>query len=279
MTMTEHDLEQPLADKDTLIRGVLVLETLAGMEQPASLSNIAGAMNLSKSSTYRILRSLQSEGFVSHSGRTGYRIAGRSVALASLIGPRPEILVRARPILRRLMSMTSESVMLYLRSGPHRVLILGVEPPAKSGRRPIRIGERAPLVTGCSGRSMLAYLSQREIDNVLNVPALSRHVPWLRQALATIRENGYGMSFSALYPGINSVGAPLIDPEDGRPLGSMVISGPDNHMHEAVLRMLAPTLMSACSELAPQLAAILGSRPSVPFASMNPWDLRKQFAR
>lgn len=77
--------EQP----DSALRAMRVLEALAGMEQPAGLLTIAAAVNLSKTRAYRVLRSLQDHGYVDHADRNGYRIGSRSLALASLIGPRP----------------------------------------------------------------------------------------------------------------------------------------------------------------------------------------------
>src|ERR1700684_2550788 len=83
--------------EDGHIRALRVLETLAGLEQPASLPTIADKAQLTKTKAYRILRGLQDHGFVDHVGRSGYRIGSRAVALASLIGPRPALLPLSPP--------------------------------------------------------------------------------------------------------------------------------------------------------------------------------------
>ena len=103
--------------EDGHIRALRVLETLAGLQQQASLPTIADRAQLTKTKAYRILRSLQDYGFVDHVGRSGYLIGSRAVALASLIGPRPALLRLARPVLAKLATEASETVTLHLRTG------------------------------------------------------------------------------------------------------------------------------------------------------------------
>ncbi len=136
--------------EDGHIRALVVLETLAGLEQPASLPTIAGEAQLTKTKAYRILRGLQDHGFVDHVGRGGYRIGSRAVALASLIGPRPALLRLARPVLAKLAAEASETVTLHLRSGAHRVL---VQPAVSGDRSPIVGSLRSGLPAGSAPRT------------------------------------------------------------------------------------------------------------------------------
>jgi DNA-binding IclR family transcriptional regulator len=132
----------------TSLRGLEVLEALAGMRQPASLRAVARRTGLSESQAFRVLRELESSGYLEHLGRSGYRLGSRSVALSTLIGPRPALLRAVQPVLARLAVTTHEAVVLHLRSGADRVLALGVPAlgvPAPSG--PVRdpagvLGER-----------------------------------------------------------------------------------------------------------------------------------------
>ncbi len=74
---------------DGPLRALRVLETLGGMEQPAGLAGIAAANGLTKTKAYRVLRSLQNEGYVDHVGRSGYRVGSRSIALPPGSGRAP----------------------------------------------------------------------------------------------------------------------------------------------------------------------------------------------
>ena len=162
------------------LRALHILETLASMKQPAGLAAIAARSQLSPTRAYRTLRGLQEQGFVDHTGRRGYRVGSRSVALASVIGPRPAMLQRARPVLTRVASLGFGAT-LHLRSGDHRVLVLGVA-GSHGGASGYLIGERAPLVSGCSGTSILAHLSSEEARLVIarrppRTAAAERRIP------------------------------------------------------------------------------------------------------
>lgn len=255
--------------EDGHIRALRVLETLAGLQQPAALPTIAAQAQLSRTMTYRVLRGLQDHGFVDHSGRTGYRIGSRSVALASLIGPRPALLQIARPVLAKLALEASETVTLHLRSGAHRVLVLASEPPNNPLRRLVTIGERSPLTAGCSGRAILAFLPHREARDIIRDHAPDGARRALPSLLARIHEESYALSFSDNHIGLNGVAAPLLDPTDRTALGSIAIAGLDRRLpRETLLRLVTP-LHAACADLAPRLATVVGPNSSVRLESLD----------
>ena len=252
--------DSPVDRDSSALRILVVLETLASMEQPATLPGIVERAQLEKFKTYRALRTLQERGFVDHAPGRGYWIGSRSHALASLIGARPAVLRRARPVLKALAELAGAGAALHLRSGSHRVLVTAVVPrrlSAELAANPIPVGERAPLTSGCSGTSILAFLPEHEIETVL----ASRHhdEPRLSHTdLAQIRANGYATSFSANHRGLNGVGAPLLDPFDAAPLGSIALAGPDTRLGEGDLHRLSAPLITACDKLGGDLGQMLG---------------------
>ncbi|TVT59338.1 IclR family transcriptional regulator [Amycolatopsis rhizosphaerae] len=260
----------PEAEQDTHIRALRVLETLAGMQQPAPLPTIAERVQLSKTTAYRILRGLQDHGFIDHTGRTGYRIGSRAVALASLIGPRPALLQIIRPVLKKLATEASETVTLHLRSGAHRVLVLAAEPPGNPLRILPTLGERSPLTSGCSGQSILAFLPRQEADDIVRDHTRDGLRPGLPAALARIRKDSYALSFSGIHIGFNGVAAPLLDPTDGTALGSIAIAGLDRRLPRDTLLQLSTPLRAACADLAPRLATVLGPNSSI---RLDPLDV------
>ena len=204
---------------DAAIRALQVIETLAAANQPASLDSLAAATGLGKTKTYRVLRALQDAGYVDHVGRSGYRVGGRSIGLASLIGPRPALLRRALPILNRLATMSSVTATLHLRSGTHRVLVLSAETTDPELRQAVRVGERAPL----NQRAAAGWSSSRTClwpTSMSSSPpgrAANRDPPTLgcvgSAATATTPRT------SANHQGVSGIAAPLLDPDNGKPAG------------------------------------------------------------
>lgn len=260
--MSRPEKSEKPAQPDLLRRPLLVLETLAAMEQPASLLAIASAVGLSKAGAYRVLRALQDDGYIDHAGRRGYRIGSRSIALASLVGPRPALLERARPALSRLAAMAQATATLHLRSGEHRVLVLGTEQADRLRRRRVHIGERAPLTSGCSGRAILAYLPAEEAAAVVAEHTVGPRRAKVENQLDVIRADGYALSFSENHLSFNGIGAALLDLDTGYALGSIVVAGPEEQLPEAALRALARPLIAVCDGLAPHFAALLGPNSS-----------------
>ena len=227
------------------------------MRQPATLRDVADRAGLSESYAFRILRSLEHEGYLHHLGRSGYRLASRSVALATLIGPRPAMLRLMYPVVARLATVSGEAAVVHLRAGHSRVLVLGVPAPSGPIVDPVGVlGERSPLATGASGRIILAYLPEAELVGIDLDGVTPEHV-------AAIRERGYEMSYGENHPGINGISVPLLaeaeDPVNPPiALGSMTVAGPSERLPPQALARLVGPLLGACRDLTPRLAALLG---------------------
>ncbi len=246
----------PTPTGDGPLRALRVLETLGGMEQPAGLDAIAAANGLTRTKAYRVLHSLQDEGYVDHVGRSGYRVGSRSIALASRIGPRPVALQAARYVLGQLTQLSAASAGLHLRSGPHRVLVLGTDPQDSPIRSALHVGQWAPLHSGCASVVILAHLPEDEAREIARRAPPASSPPTLED-LAQVRRDGYAISFHANFPGLNGVAAPILDPVDGLALGSLSIAGVEAQMPERTLHRLSRPLMNAGGRLAPQLARLL----------------------
>ncbi|KWX67479.1 IclR family transcriptional regulator [Mycobacterium sp. NAZ190054] len=253
----------------TALRGLQLLEALAGMRQPATLRDIAERAGLSESYAFRLLQALEREGYLHHLGRSGYRLASRSVALATLIGPRPAMLRVMYPVVARLATVSGEAAIVHLRAGHFRVLVLGVPAPSGPVVDPAGVlGERSPLTSGASGRIILAHLPESELGGIDLDGITPEH-------LAEIRRRGYEMSYGENHPGINGVSVPLLAQAEDQvdpplALGSMTIAGPAARLpRQALVRLVRP-LQGACRDVSPRLAALLGPNPG---ATVNALDL------
>ncbi|GAA4383704.1 IclR family transcriptional regulator [Tsukamurella soli] len=254
----------------TALRGLQVLEALAGMRQPAGLSAVAARVGLSESQTFRVLRDLEQGGYLDHLGRNGYRVASRSVALAALIGPRPALLRAVYPVVTRLAQVTREAAVLHLRSGGYRVLVLGVPAPARPTVDPAGVlGERSPLVSGASGRIILAYLPAAELAG-MDLGGITT------DQLRVTRERGYETSFGENHPGIAGISAPLLaypggvdGDEQPTVLGAITVAGPSARLGAGDFTRVLGPLLAACRDLAPRLSAVLGPDPGATIEALD----------
>lgn len=96
----------------------------------------------------------------------------------------------------------------------------------------IHLGESLPLYCGGSGKALLAFLSNEEIDKFITQEKLKKLGPntitdpiKLKEHLKQIRKNGYAISFEERIKGSVSIGAPIFD-FSGKVIASLSISGP-----------------------------------------------------
>ncbi len=159
-------------------------------------------------------------------------------------------------MLGQLTKLSEASAGLHLRSGEHRVLVLGTDPRDSPIRGALHVGQWAPMHSGCASLVILAHLPDDEARDIIRraPPGSNRPTP---EDLAQVRCDGYAISFHANFPGLNGVAAPILDPADGVALGSLSIAGIEAQMPERTLRRLSRPLMNAGTRLAPQLARLL----------------------
>jgi DNA-binding IclR family transcriptional regulator len=231
------------------------------MRQPASLAAITAHLDLSEPQTFRVLTNLVDEGYIDHPGRSGYRLGSRSLALAVMIGPRPALLRIVYPALLRLAGKTGHGVVMHVRSGVDRVLLLGVPGPRDSDVDPTSLfGERSPLGVGASGRAILAALSPELLAGVSRVDVSDSH-------LDAIRRRGYEMSFGENHPGINGVSVAVVIGE--AVIGSLTIAGAEELLNEPNLARCADQLTTASKDLSRRLARILGPEASAEIDALD----------
>jgi DNA-binding IclR family transcriptional regulator len=126
------------------------------------------------------------------------------------------------------------------------------------------LGTRVPLTAGATARSLLAFAPEALSDQVLARPReplaegtlLDETV--LRNRLAEIRANGWGMSWQETFDGAWALAAPILDGE-GHALASIGVAAPISRhseaAEEATRRVLLETVARASERLRPPALA------------------------
>lgn len=80
---------------------------------------------------------------------------------------------------------------------------------------------------------------------------------------------GYATTHSANHQGVSGIAAPLLDPDEGSPLGSLAIAGREDRLPESQLHKFAAPLIVACREFGAQLATMLGPNSTIRQEALN----------
>jgi DNA-binding IclR family transcriptional regulator len=252
------------ADTGTVSRAIAVLREVAEAEGDVQIKRLAERLALPPSTVHRLLELLAREGMIERDAEARTYRAGREFfRLASLLAGKRPIRGYAIPILEEAMHECNETayLCLYLPEETKMTFAASCESPHPLGYR-IRKETPLSLLTGASGRSMLAFLPREVVDRALAVesadPVVRRAVS-SRQALdedlEQIRARGYAVSRGQRIPGAVGIFAPAFDAHGGV-VGSIGYTIPEPRYDPSML----PALAAAACRHAAALSAALGDR-------------------
>jgi DNA-binding IclR family transcriptional regulator len=258
------NIETHGATASTVDRAIDVLEVLRDASGPVGVRDIARRVGISPASTHRLLTSLRVRGLVAQAdGSRAYTLGWGLLDYANAILQRIDLASVAAPIARALRDETGETVTVQVPVGRDRVCVFELEGTHEVRRR-VGVGRRVPLHAGASGRAILAFMPDREIERVLDVAgslALTRGTETdrrrLRELLDAARAGGVAFSSGETVVGVSSMASPVFDAA-GTVIGSIAVSGPSTRWTPDSMNAHVPALRAAASEM----SSLLGFRDS-----------------
>ena len=187
-------------------RAINIINLLANKKEEQGITELSLQLNLHKSTVHRLLVTLEDEGFIVQNTITQkYSLGLKFLELGNIVQERIEIKRLAFPVMQSLAQKTQESIDLNILIDDKRVSIEKIDSPHDL-RRIIQLGKSLPLYCGGSGKAILAFQSDTEIDRILDkedlisygVNTITDKVK-LKKHLAEVRKNGYAISFEENY--------------------------------------------------------------------------------
>jgi len=232
----------------SLQRGIAVLTYVSDTSPPPTTTQVAEALDLDRTVTHRILRTLESEHLVEQVGN-GFVPGPATVMLANLYLDRARIRRVSLPyqidFLHRGYPNEPWSLTVMLRVGAYVTDASRVWSPTAPLDSLLNIGPRVHLRDAAAGRCILAFLDQPEVTELLGAQEAQRLRPQLNQ----IRDVG-GIDFvvdsdrPGVAPGLAALSA-VIRTRSGQPFAGLTLSGTGLNDHlqsdSPVARRLART--------------------------------------
>lgn len=214
---------------------------------------LAHEMELNHTNIYRILETLERNGFVTKDPVSKQYALGSVVwELGTIFYEGLNISDLINPILERLSEITGESVFLTVLDKGEAVTLTVVEPKNKV-KFSVSAGSRAPLYVGASYRSILAYMPDELREKVVTsdlVKYTERTMTdstTLRNELSLIRKNGWAESEGEYTPDVIAIAVPLLI--DHEIIGSITVAGPSYRMKDGQKDAALPLLYETRSEV------------------------------
>ena len=217
-------------------------------EEPArSLTQIAEAIHMSKTTVHRLLATLENKRFITRDSATGlYRLGLRFIEMASFVLQDAELQRWAKPYLQRLAAECGETVDLSILDGSHVIYLEVIESPQRV-KLAAAVGQRLPAYFTASGKALLAFLPGEIVKKIIseNLAESSNHhpasIPEMIEDLRATAARGYAISEQEYEEEINAVAAPIFD-KDRNPIASIAIVGPSYRLSKDRLPALGESL-------------------------------------
>ncbi|MBE1556039.1 IclR family transcriptional regulator [Sporosarcina limicola] len=209
----------------TMEKGLQLLDLFTEEKHSWTLDEISTHAEMPKPTAYRMLRSLVNVGFLQRTlleknGKIiesdNYVLGLKLLQLGGRVASALEIREIAFPYMKQLQSEINEAVQLVTRDNENGIYIEKVE-STRPVRLYTRIGRQAPLYAGACTRTLLSYLPDDEITEILKNPIknYASHTPkTVEDVWALIhktRQEGFAYSHSELEEGTVSIATPIFN--------------------------------------------------------------------
>ncbi|GAA3724440.1 DNA-binding IclR family transcriptional regulator [Spinactinospora alkalitolerans] len=240
----------------SLERALRILVELAS--GPATISELGRRLGVHRTTSLRLLRTLEEERFVRRTEDGRYRIGPRMATLAHAALEGVDLRAAATGHLRALGAACGHTVHLAALEGDSVVYLDKVE-SRHAVRMYSRIGASAPLHATGVGKAILAHLSEEERDELLGPPPFGRCTPNTRttrteldEDLAAVAERGWALDDFEHEEFIQCVAAPIRD-ASGRVSAAVSVSAPGMVLDRAGLLALAPDLTATAGAISEEI--------------------------
>lgn len=229
-----------------------ILQMYAGSRRPATLTEIAKALHLPKSSCLALLQTLEENGYLYQSGEGGrYYPTGRWLSNAQAIASHDPVVMHIRPTLESLRERTDETLLLAKRFETN-ALYLDVVESKQILRYTAEIGQMKSLHCSASGQALLggmesedrnAVIDRLKLDRVSASTITTRSA--LRRKVETGVECGWYFVVGEYHADTAAVAVPL--QLNGDPY-AVVLAAPRHRLENSIERA-GKLLLAACRPL------------------------------
>ncbi len=215
-----------------------VMKAFSSQHPTWGVAELADRLELSTSTTHRLLSTLADEGVLEQDAETSRYRLGLSVFDMAAAMPKQRSLHEAVLVsMTELRSRTGETVQVAVLDGREVVYVERLDSP-NTLRVFTEVGRRNSAHRTSTGKVLLANISSSQRDRILRGWVLEgktkftiTDLPELREELARIRRTGYAVNREESELGVVSVAAPIRD-VSGLAVAALSLAGPTERMNE-----------------------------------------------
>ena len=251
--------ERPFRVDSTLSKGLQVLEALARSKSGKGVTELSRELSLTKSNTFRLLRTLSALGYVRNSESKSYSATMKIWQVGLSVVENLDLRGLAAPHMRMLSQKTGEAIYLAVPDGLNVVYIDKID-----STKPIRswnpIGGSAPIHCVGTGKALLAADYDRLRDQIRGhlTKYTERTITSLKRLDADVAETlerGYALDTGEFRERVFSFGAVVRIP-NGQPVAALGVSVPDVNLSAGRDKEIGALVLHAAEQVSAALKDI-----------------------
>lgn len=231
---------------NSVIHATQILELYAAQREPyLSLTQISKSLNMHKTTVYRILRTLESVGWIEQSEVTGqYRLGTGVLLVSSAVAVQHTSRSLIAEEMRKLSRLYNETVVLCALRGAVGICVDMVKSKHSLSIVPEN-GYIVPLHIGATGKTLLSAQPDHVIAPILATLDDQRAAALAAQ-LEVIRTQGSCISEGEVDLGVAAICVPLVQNDN---IYTLSVSGPQERIQRIGYEAIKDSLLHTASEI------------------------------
>jgi len=244
---------------NSILRASNILRCFLGEKTHFKISEFARKLGFDRSTTYRILLSLEKCGLVEKDQKTGeYALGLSAFEIGNTYLRRMDFIQISKPIMTDLALRVQETVHLAVLSGTEIIYVDKVDSPRTLGVMS-KIGQRAPVYCTALGKTLLAYQPKDELSRIINEIKLKPYTPntitskkKLIEELQETRKQGYSLDQREYEEDVECIGAPIKN-YLGNTIAALSISGPQRKINTPQEKEYVSQVIEAAAQISSKM--------------------------
>ncbi len=234
-------------------------------KQPCTIAELQSATGLPKPTVFRILTTLEDEGYVRNEGGLGrYRVTEKTRRLSAGYGEKSLLIDIGAPQLLAVTRSIKWPLALGTLDRDAIVVRYSTMPYSPLAVQATTLGHRLPLLETAMGQAYLAFCDvseQKILRELLRASALedgSSTEEMIESLIAQARRRGYGLRLPRASGGSATVAVPVL--RDAQILGVLSMTTFGNLMNEKLLATYLPVLRNTAQSIVEAIVVHEGTR-------------------
>ena len=250
-------MTQPARPTESVGRALELLQLFRAANEGVRLVEASTALGLARSTTHRLLATLEAQRFVRRDSQTRAYYAGDALlALAASLVPDLVLRETALAEMRRIMQRTSEPTSLVVLRESMAYFVASLHRPGSRLANP-RSGISLPLYSSAGGKALLSAATRAEFEVLVPTERLrTRTARTTRTELARelddARRRGFATSFEETAAGVTAVASPITS-ATGHVYGAISIAARAGRVPRDELFALGRALHESCARIGARL--------------------------